>query len=306
MDTEQRALIRSCAARIVANHRLANASRLCRFLLYCVEHALEERTDRLKETLIGMEVFDRGSAFDPRIDSIVRVDARRLRLKLEEYYRHDGLADGVKIIFAPGTYIPSFLFPPEAQVPGAVLPAAPRSVTLPTRPLSLAVLPFLNLTSDPEMEPFTDGLTEEVIATLARVPWLRVVARTSAFQFKGVCSDIREIGSRLNVEAIIEGSVRKSGLRLRVTAQLIAAFDGCPVWSAVFDRGPEEMFVLQDDLSRAICYRLHTASGISCQAGHSPVQTRAESTVEHDAKQSGCLACHRVNGAPMLGSTDDD
>jgi TolB-like protein/tetratricopeptide (TPR) repeat protein len=106
------------------------------------------------------------------------------------------------------------------------------------------------------MEYFCDGLTEEVITTLARVPGLRVVARTSVFQFKGVRSDIREIASQLNVDAIIEGSVRKSSLRLRVTAQLIAASDGCQVWSAVFDRGPEDMLILQDDIAAGICRRL--------------------------------------------------
>ena len=88
MNAEERELIRSCTSKIVASPLFANADRLRRFLLFCVEHVLEERTDRLKETLIGMEVFDRGSAFDPRQDSIVRVDARRLRLKLEEYYRN--------------------------------------------------------------------------------------------------------------------------------------------------------------------------------------------------------------------------
>src|ERR1700747_2403033 len=99
VNSEQRELIRSCTSKIVASPLFANAERLRRFLLYCVEHALEERTNRLKETLLGMEGFDRGSAFDPRDDSIVRVDARRLRLKLKEYYRDYGAADGVQIVF---------------------------------------------------------------------------------------------------------------------------------------------------------------------------------------------------------------
>ena len=110
MDAEERELIRSCTSKIVASPLFANADRLRRFLLYCVEHVLKERTDRLKETLIGMEVFDRGSAFDPRDDSIVRVDARRLRLKLKEYYREYGVADGVEIVFTPGSYVPRFRF----------------------------------------------------------------------------------------------------------------------------------------------------------------------------------------------------
>jgi TolB-like protein/Flp pilus assembly protein TadD len=247
VNGQQRELIRSCAARIVANPLFTNADRLCRFLLYCVEHVLEERTDCLKETLIGMEVFDRGSAFDPRSDSIVRVDARRLRLKLEEYYRRDGRGDPVQIVLAPGGYVPEFRFRQQPPTPSA---------TPSLRPASLAILPFLNLTSDPEMEYFSDGLTEEVIASLARVPGLRVVARTSVFQFKGVRNDIREIASRLNVEAVLEGGVRKSGHRLRVTAQLIAAADGCQVWSEIFDREAADMLVLQDDIARGICRRL--------------------------------------------------
>jgi hypothetical protein len=104
VNAEERELIRSCTSKIVASPLLANADRLRRFLLFCVEHVLEQCTDRLKETLIGMEVFDRGSAFDPRQDSIVRVDARRLRLKLEEYYRNCGGADEVQNVPQGGPF----------------------------------------------------------------------------------------------------------------------------------------------------------------------------------------------------------
>jgi len=143
VNAEERELIRSCTAKIIASPLFANADRLRRFLLYCVEHVLEQRADRLKETLIGMEVFDRGSAFDPRQDSIVRVDARRLRLKLEEYYRDCGDADEVQIVFTPGSYVPQFRFRQAPPTGGTGLSAT--GYPAGGRVASVAILPFLNL-----------------------------------------------------------------------------------------------------------------------------------------------------------------
>jgi len=117
---------------------------------------------------------------------------------------------------------------------------------------SVAVLPFVNLSADPEQEFFCDGMAEEIINALAQVQDLRVVARTSAFAFKGKLEDVREIGSRLDVGAIVEGSVRKVGDRLRIMAQLINVADGCHLWSERFDRRLEDVFEIQDEISLAI------------------------------------------------------
>ena len=133
--------------------------------------------------------------------------------------------------------------------------AAPGITTSPHIP-SLAVLPFANLSGDKENEYFSDGLAEDIIDALTRVPGLRVMARTSSFAFRGKEADIREIGTRLNVENILEGSVRRAGNRLRVTAQLVKASDGYHLWSQRFDREMTDVFAIQDEISQAIVEKL--------------------------------------------------
>ena len=119
-------------------------------------------------------------------------------------------------------------------------------------PNSIAVLPFTNISTDPNDKYFSDGLTEELINTLARVPTLHVVARTSVFQFKEKARDIRHIGNQLGVSRVLEGCVRRSGNRLRITAQLINVADGCHLWSDRFDRQVSDIFDIQDEISEAI------------------------------------------------------
>lgn len=119
-------------------------------------------------------------------------------------------------------------------------------------PESVAVLPFLNLSASVEDQYFGDGLADEVITALSSVLGLRVTARTSSFAFRGREHDIREIGRRLNAQAVLEGSVRRSGSRIRVTAQLIGAKQGYLLWSARFDRELTDLFSIQDEITRAI------------------------------------------------------
>jgi serine/threonine-protein kinase len=117
---------------------------------------------------------------------------------------------------------------------------------------AIAVLPFLNLSPDRENEYFSDGMTEELAAALARVPGLRVVSRTSAFAFKGKDLDARQIAERLGVSILVEGSIRKIGHRFRLNAQLVNAVDGCDLWSESYERTMEHVFTLQEELSQAI------------------------------------------------------
>jgi TolB-like protein/Tfp pilus assembly protein PilF len=114
---------------------------------------------------------------------------------------------------------------------------------------SIAVLPFVNMSSDPGNEYFSDGLSEELLNVLAKLPELRVIGRTSSFQFKGRNEDLRVIGEKLNVAHILEGSVRKSGNKVRITAQLIKAADGYHLWSETYDRTLDDIFVVQDDIA---------------------------------------------------------
>ncbi|MCX6830211.1 MAG: protein kinase [candidate division Zixibacteria bacterium] len=121
---------------------------------------------------------------------------------------------------------------------------------------SIAVLPFANLSSDPEQEYFCDGMAEEIINALSQLENLRVIARTSAFSFKGKNEDVREIGRKLGVETLLEGSVRKAGNHLRVTAQLIVVKDGSHLWSDRYDKEMKDVFAIQDEISLAIVERL--------------------------------------------------
>jgi eukaryotic-like serine/threonine-protein kinase len=122
----------------------------------------------------------------------------------------------------------------------------------PPRLATMAVLPFANLSADPDSEYFSDGMTEELITALGRVEGLRVVSRASAFTFKGKDVDVREVGRQLNVAAVLEGSVRRAGDRIRVSAQLVNASDGYQLWSDSYERRLADVFALQEELTQAI------------------------------------------------------
>jgi len=121
---------------------------------------------------------------------------------------------------------------------------------------SIAVLPFVNMSSDPEQDYFSDGISEEILNALARVKGLKVAGRTSSFEFKGHNEDLRKIGETLGVEHILEGSVRKSGNKVRITAQLIQAKDGFHMWSDTYDRELTDIFTIQDEIAAAILVQL--------------------------------------------------
>ncbi len=120
----------------------------------------------------------------------------------------------------------------------------------------LAVLPFINMSADPENEYFSDGITEELLNALTKVNGLQVTSRTSAFAFKGKNTDVRDIGLQLNVDRILEGSVRKAGNRVRITTQLINAADGYHIWSENYDRDLTDIFEVQDEISSIIANKL--------------------------------------------------
>ncbi|MGH7516215.1 MAG: protein kinase domain-containing protein [Gemmatimonadales bacterium] len=148
---------------------------------------------------------------------------------------------------------PDERFSTAGDLARALVPGAPTEVvSAPRAERSIAVLPFANLSPDPENEYFADGMTDELINALAKVPGLRVVSRTSAFAFKGRQQDVRSIGSQLNVECVLEGSVRRAGRRLRTAVQLVNVADGYQLWSETFDREMEDVFAIQDEISRGI------------------------------------------------------
>jgi TolB-like protein len=142
---------------------------------------------------------------------------------------------------------------------------------------SIAVLPFANMSADPDQEYFCDGMAEELISTLARIKGLSVAARTSAFLFKGQAVDVRQIGERLMVETVLEGSVRKSGNRLRIAAQLINVHDGYQIWAGRYDRNIDDVFAIQDEITHAITESLKIALARSSDG---PIVKKATANLE--------------------------
>jgi len=164
---------------------------------------------------------------------------------------------------------------------------APRDVEAPqtTADKSIAVLPFVNMSSDPEQEYFSDGMAEELLNVLSKIPGLRVSARTSSFQFKGENLDIVKIGQQLNSSLVLEGSVRTSGTSVRITAQLIDAASGFHLWSETYDRQIEDVFAVQDEISAAIVAELQEHLGL--QVGAAPRVRAAENPAAHEAYLRG-------------------
>ena len=149
--------------------------------------------------------------------------------------------------------------PTEAQKPAAAVKA-------------IAVLPLANMSADPENEYFSDGMTEEIIGALSKVPGLQVASRTSCFAFKGKEVDIRQVGEKLGVGSVLTGSVRKIGNRIRITAQLVNADSGHSIWSETYDRQLEDVFAIQDELSRAIVDALKLRLGSESEQLVSPTK----------------------------------
>ena len=141
---------------------------------------------------------------------------------------------------------------------------------------SIAVLPFLNLTNDPENEVFADGICEEIMFSLAQIRDLRVAARTSSFSFKGKSVDLQAIGQQLHVRTLLEGSVRRSGDRLRVTAQLVNVADGYHLWSRQYDRELKDLFAIQEEIAHSIAQSLE----VTLDTGSQPLVRGGTENVE--------------------------
>jgi adenylate cyclase len=144
------------------------------------------------------------------------------------------------------------LAPVSALAAATTAPVPPKSAVTD----SIVVLPFTNMSADPENEYFADGITEEIIDALAQIPGLHVVARSSAFSFKGKHIDVRIVGEQLKVRTLLEGSVRRADNRLRITAQLVSTADGYHLWSERYDREMKDVFAIQEEIAQAIAQRL--------------------------------------------------
>jgi serine/threonine-protein kinase len=213
--------IREQIEKIVASPIFFHSRRMQRFLKFTVEQALKAQEGSIKEYSIALEVFDKPSSFDPRLDPIVRVEASRLRSKLREYYGGPGRSDPIRVFYRKRSYVPHFenqnLLSDESDTPShfpaAVQPSAfvsekSRDFADPKGFRAIAVLPFINLSKSQRNEYFSEAVTAEIINVLNQTVRLNIVARTSVLRFKDTNEDIRDIGNRLGVDVILEGSVR--------------------------------------------------------------------------------------------------
>ena len=174
---------------------------------------------------------------------------------------------------------------------------SPSEASVPPPEKSIAVLPFANMSADPENEFFADGITEEILNALSQIAELRVAGRTSSFSFKNKNQDLRTIGERLNVRTVLEGSVRRSGKRVRITAQLIDVTDGYHLWSERYDREIEDVFVVQDEIASAIAAKMKT----SLTGGASRSQRATDNIEAYEAYLKGRALLYRRGPAIKLG-----
>jgi TolB-like protein/ketosteroid isomerase-like protein len=239
--------------RILASEVFKNSDRLSRFLRYVVERTLAGEGDRLKEYVVGTEVFERGEQYDPRVDSIVRVEAGRLRTKLEEYYSGPRSHDPVVIRIPRGGYTPAFerrelpatkprrkLLPVAAAAAAELLAGVVVWGTLfwaaaarPTSAVTIAVLPFASYSTDKGVPMLAARITDGVTSELARLGTLGVTSHTSARQF-GARQSLREVARSLNADVVMEGSIDTEGDLVRVTIRLVDASRDRKFWVEEF------------------------------------------------------------------------
>jgi TolB-like protein len=250
-DSEVRAQIQ----RILKSKPFADSERLQRFMSWTVEQVLHGEAENIKQFTIGQEVFDRGPAFDPQTDSIVRTEAQRLRRKLSEYYRGEGRSDSILVSFEPGSYVP--IIKTRDGPHTRKRPEALELVPLSKRPPMTAVLPFLNLTGYADQEYLCRGIAESIQARLANLPNLKVISSDSAFRFATDDQDVAaNAGRELGVDTIIEGSIQMIASRIRVHAKVLDVSSASLIWAWVLDGELQDLFAIQDEIARAVAETL--------------------------------------------------
>jgi TolB-like protein/tetratricopeptide (TPR) repeat protein len=281
--------VRGELGRILSSQAFRCAISQKRFLAYAVEEVLAGRGRLVKEYSIGVEVLGKGEQFDPRLNAIVRLEARKIRRNLQKYYDTEGFANPLRIELPKGRYAPAFVLPP-ARVRPNDLPALKESGEPATktgrsssvsadesacsnafgiagstiawkeeiRPVVIAILPFQARTVGSRLRSFAQGVTDELTNALGQLAELQVVARSSAALFEDGAVDIRTAGRMLGADAVLEGSVRQSGKRLRLTTQLNATSTGYCVWSGNYDRKLRDPLDLQGELAATVLEALRT------------------------------------------------
>jgi len=242
--------IRQQIERVLASKTFQRVDRLKRFLHFIGFEALAGHSGELKEYVIGVQVFGKEASFDPRMDPIVRVQARRLRARLVRYYRDEGHADEIVIELPKGGYAPVFRHREGGAPPRRTLGAALASRN------TIAVQPFADHSAAHDLEYFCDGLRQEIVHSLATVKGLRVHAWRSSPDH--VHDPTSEAITPINPGFLVTGSVRAAGDRIRVTTQLVDGTNGCYLWSDSVDALLSDPFVVQERVARALADKLQS------------------------------------------------
>ncbi len=301
--------MRVCAERLLNSHALANAPSQREFLRFVIDETMAGRGRDLKEYVIGVAVLGRPDTFDPRTDASVRVAARRLRQKIDEYYATEGESEDVRLTLERGSYVPHFERRRHPDTPAAESPtngAAPplssghpgpdlpepdrgghprqrrawasvavaavvalvalgvwawRRADAPGTRQVVAVLPFANATADPANEYVCFGVVEDLTTALTGLEGIDVIARTSASQFSRKGLDMVDVGRQLSADLLIEGSVRRDGAQILVTAQLIETRKGTHVWAGEFKGTVADGVAAQQQIAHAIFQSLRDHLG---------------------------------------------
>lgn len=244
-DSEK--LIRQQLDRILASATFQQVDRLRRFLSFVVLESLAGRKDELKEYIVGIQVFGKEPAFDPRTDPVVRVQARRLRARLVRYYREEGEADQTMIELPKGGYSPVFSRRESGAAPRRSLTAALVSRN------TVCVLPFSDYSAAAQLGHVCQGLREEIINHLADLPNIRVLAWDPNDAAKHRFDGLANTG---DAAIVITGSVRASSDSMRITTQFVDGASGCYLWSATTDAPLSATFELQERVARAVVAKL--------------------------------------------------
>lgn len=254
--------IRQALERATGRLPLSRSRRLSRFLRYIVEETLAGRTEAISGYAIGVDVFNKPEDFDPTVDSIVRVEAGRLRQRLAEYYNDAGRDDPVEIALPKGAYVPTFAAR-AARDRAAREETSGEPLERPGRGPAIAVLPFRTHGADPEDRYFADGLMQETIVNLARFRDLFVFSRSTTARLAEEGADIQRLRAELAIDFVLECGVRKADDAVRVSVQLVDAASGGHIHAERIERSctPDGIFEIQDEVARLVAGRIGDRHG---------------------------------------------
>jgi TolB-like protein len=282
ISEEQKQAVEQQLERIVSSATFSGSERHRKFLTFVVEQALKGDTDRLNEFVLGFEVFNKNESFDPRIDSIVRVEARRLRERLRKYYDEEGVGDPIVITLRPRSFIPEFH---DKTAPPSETPAAPqrhprRTIVLvlaavlfgaavtaavfllssrrasPPPTAAIAILPFEVVQPQPGQAVLGEAIADALITGLAGSPGLRVISRGSGAQFQESGKSSLAVAKDLKLDYIVEGSVQPTGSGVRVTVKITDVHTEAYVWADTRECKLEALDQLERDFTAAISSRI--------------------------------------------------